>query len=363
VIDLRELMDERSAEHYLPAADRLAAVQRKISIRRLRRTVSWAVGVAAVALVGYLAVPGGNPAQPSSGEGSRIASPQVAVSASATTRPTPVAGRKIGPFTEYADDYRVVAMGQAPVSSKKVQFTWTVGTADTQFWSYCPGLPNKAISLDGQYTVDGVPAGATGCVSDLHQPNLGGPGKRSTPGARVGETVTVTYTVTGAQDMANGGRKLSTIPTEGTIYFAVAEKVPFEDFPLPPRPANLQLPLPDGMASEPGTKIVFSDPDDPNKPVATTLTWHLAYDFAVIPQTPGIYTVAVNGVDVFTKEVFSYTGNAAEMGCSVKQSEKTSCIPGFTDGQIVTITITAQHATGPWLAELRSQKTSDSAHG
>jgi hypothetical protein len=58
-------------------------------------------------------------------------------------------------------------------------------------------------------------------------------------GVRVGDTVTVTYTITGAHDKAMGDGNSGAIPTEGTINAAVAEKVPFDEFPVPPHPDNL----------------------------------------------------------------------------------------------------------------------------
>jgi hypothetical protein len=80
-------------------------------------------------------------------------------------------------------------------------------------------------------------------------------------------------------------------------------------------PATLRPPRTDGLATMPGTKVVHSDPADPNKPVTTTLVWHLHYDFNVIPQTPGIYEVSVNGVRVLSGEVYDYRGNGVNNSC------------------------------------------------
>ncbi|MEH0826003.1 MULTISPECIES: hypothetical protein [unclassified Micromonospora] len=360
MIDLKDLMDERSA-HGMPSNGRLAEVQRKISVRRRRRAAAGAVAaVAAVAAVGSSTVIlGGEPTQPSaSTAGSTTPS---AGPASASAFPKPVAGRKIGPFAEYARGYRVVAVGTAPVSSKKVQLSWTVNSTDVQFFSYCPGLSGKR-TLDAEISIDDEPASSSmGCNSELHQDPAGSEPRGV--GASVGDTVTVTYTVTGAQ---GDGRRLPTIPTQGTLHFAVAEKVPFTQYPLPPRPTKLKPPQPDGMASEPGTKVLHSDPADPNKALSITMPWHRGYDFTVIPQTPGIYRVSVNGVSVLAGEVYDYSGNGPNASCQVKRNDQGFCIPelqSVKDGDNVTITVTAQHATGPWLAELRSQWQNSSAQG
>lgn len=347
MIDLRELMDDRSAAHHAPAAERLSAVQRKVRIRRRRLTAAGVALIAAVGLVGYLVVPGRNLTQSPLGDASPIASV-----APPTPNPKPIAGGKIGPFDEYSGGYRVVAFGQAPMSSKKLQFTWTIGTLDTTFYSYCPGLPSNATWLDEQYAINGTSVNSLNCVSDLSQPQPPHPTFKLPAGIGVGDTVTVTLTVTGAQD--GMGHKLSTVPTVGTIFFAVAEKVPFDEFPRPPRPTNLQPPHVDDMASEPGTKIVLSDPADPNKTVTTTLTWHQSYDITLIAQTPGIYSVAVNGVEVLTRQVFNYADHEG-IGCVAGQFHTGFCKSGLAaDGETVTVTITAQYATGPWLVELRS---------
>ncbi|MET7751394.1 hypothetical protein [Micromonospora sp. NPDC005367] len=343
---------------------RLEEVQRTIVVRRRRRAVAGAAAtVAVLAAVGASTVAlSGKPAQFAPGSatppaGELTVSPpagEPTVSASATAKP--VAGRKIGPFAEYSGGYRVVAVGSAPVSAKRVQLTWTVNSTDVRFFSYCPGLASKHVSLDAEIAINGEPAATSmNCLSEVNQ---GPTGSESSLGVSAGDTVTVTYTVTGAQDMKGAGRRLPTIPAQGTVHFAVAEKVPFTQYPLPTRPAELEPPKPDGMASEPGTRVVRSDRADPDKPVSVTMPWHRGYDFTVVPQTPGIYGVSVNGVTVLTGEVYDYAGNGPNASCQVERNDQAVCVPeleSVRDGDEVTITVTAQHATGPWLAELRSQ--------
>ncbi len=146
----------------------------------------------------------------------------------------------------------------------------------------------------------------------------------------------------------------------------MAEKVPFDEYPLPPRPTTLKPPTPDGMGTEPGTRIVHSDPADANKAVSISMPWRRGYDFTVIPQTPGIYQVSVNGVSVLAGEVYDYSGSGPNASCQVKRNDQGFCVPeleSVKDGENVTITVTAQHATGPWLAELRSEWQNSSARG
>ncbi|OKI41686.1 hypothetical protein [Micromonospora sp. CB01531] len=93
---------------------------------------------------------------------------------------------------------------------------------------------------------------------------------------------------------------------------------------------------------------MHSDPADPNKPATTTLTWHRGFDFTVVPQTPGIYRVSVNGVSVVAGEVYDYSGNGPNVSCQVKRKDKGHCLrelESLKDGD--TVTVTAEHATGP----------------
>jgi hypothetical protein len=363
MIDLKDLMDERSAEPGAPGGLRLTEVRHRITAARRRRVVAGVAGAAGAAvmvaaLVASVTLPGGAPAQPMmAGDGAATASP------SAPTSAKPVAGRKIGPWDEYAEGYRVVASATAPVSAKKVQLTWTVSTLDTQFYSYCPGLPSRTISLDAEIAINGAPVGSLNCVTDLHQDPNGG---RPPSGVSVGDTVTVTYKVFGAQDM-KGGRQLPTIPRQGTIYFAVAEKVAFADFPMPSRPATLTAPHADGMATEPGGKVFTSDPADPMKPITTTMAWRYGYDydFGVIPSTPGVYTVTINGVTVLEAEVYDYRGGGKAFSCDLLADGKfcVGGLPAFKDGETVTVTITPQYATGPWLVETRLHPHNPAARG
>ncbi|MFI7609449.1 hypothetical protein ACIBTV_30650 [Micromonospora sp. NPDC049366] len=362
MIDLKELMEERSAQG-TPARGRLAEIQHRIRVRRRRRAVvGAATAVAALAGAGaFVTVLGDQPTR-SAPFAAGSATPSAGQpTAGPPAVPSPVAGRKVGPFAEYARGYRVVAAGRAPVSAKKVQLTWTVASTDVRFFSYCPGLSGKHVSLDAEIAINGEPTGVfMNCISELHQDPIRSEAPVS--GLSIGDTVTVTYTVTGAQD---NGRRLGTIPTRGTLHFAVAEKVPFTAYPLPSRPAALKPPKPDGMADEPGTRVLHSDPADPNRPVSFTMPWYQGYEITLIPQTPGIYRVSINGVSVLAGEVHDYAGGGLNDTCQVARDDKGTCVPALQsvkDGADVRVEVTAQHATGPWLVEVRSKREGSSAH-
>jgi len=345
MINLREFMDERSAGHGILADARLTEVRHKIAVRRRRRAVGLTgAAVLVTALAAYAAVPDGAPVRPTP----PIGYPATA-SASTPVSPRPVAGRKIGPFDEYANGYRVVAVAEAPVSAKQSRLSWKVGAPDIGVYTYCPDLPGKDSRLQIEFTIDGAPQSASlSCWSELPQEAPPGEGMRWDMPS-VGATATATFTVAGG---------VGPDTRQGSVFVAVAEKVPFTDYPLPSRPATLAPPQPDDLAGKPGTKLVHSDPADPNKSVTATLVWHRSYDFRIFAQTPGIYQVSINGVRMLTGGVYDYSGHGPRQRCIRRQEDHGLCVPpgleSVQSGTPVTVTVTAQHATGPWLAELRS---------
>src|SRR5690606_36721821 len=115
-MDLRELMEERSAEpptirHHL----RLPAVRRKVVARRRRRLAVGALTVAAVT-AGSLAV------------GTVL---------TGTGDPVSPAARTIEGFPEYAEGARVVAAASAPLSERTVSFVFTPTTTELVGFARC----------------------------------------------------------------------------------------------------------------------------------------------------------------------------------------------------------------------------------
>lgn len=351
MIDLTEMLEEHSQVAGPPAGERLSAVERRIVRRRRRRVAGAGTGLLAVAVAVAIVLPRlGEPA-PTVQSASSPRSPSPSPAASASARP-PTPGGKIGPFTEFADGYRVVAVGSAPVTAGRARVSWPVGSTDVQLFTYCPGLPD---SLDGEFSIGGTPIASVGCGAELHQ-DANDNGMPGVPGAlTVGQTATIDYRITGAQA---GDRKKS-------VHVAVAERVPFTEFPLPPRPAVLKTPTPDGIGTEPGGKILHSNAGDLQK--TTTMVWHYGNDvsFAVLPSTPGIYTVAIDGVTVGTTESYDYRGGGKGWTSAIAKdgSHTLPGLPKIADGKTVTVTFTAQHATGPWIGEVNTTSTNPNGHG
>lgn len=365
MIDLTELMEHRSDGRGMPAGQRLALVQRRIRRRRAGRLAGAGVGLLALVVGGWALVPAGSSAPPGRNAADRP-------TASAATSPSPsavasaVPGGNVGPFAEYADGYRVVAVGSAPVTAGQASVAWTVGSTDVQLFSYCPGLGDRNLSLDGEFTVNGTPRASLNCIGDLQQDVNDSAPNRIAQTLVAGEKATITYTITGAWDMAKA--RNASLPKQGTVYLAVAERVPFTQYPLPARPDKLVTPMPDSAGTGPGGQLVRSDPADPGKPQTATIVWKYGYNLtlSVTTSTPGIYTIAIDGATVATREVYDYRGGGGGPSCSITNDGTHCLVPSLghiADGQTVTVTFTAQYASGPWLGEVRMTPTIPNGQG
>ncbi|WP_213456376.1 hypothetical protein [Rhizomonospora bruguierae] len=199
----------------------------------------------------------------------------------------------------------------------------------------------------------GTPHASLNCVADLHQDAYETGQNPLGEALVVGEKATIAYRVTGAQEMA----RKAAVPKQGTVFFAVAERVPFTEYPMPPRPDKLKEPMPDAIGTDPGGQVVHSDPADPEQRMTATMVWRYGSKLAlsVATTTSGIYGIEIDGVPVATREVYDYRGAGGGPSCDITDDGH-HCFGGlrrFADGQTVTVTFTARYATGPWLGQVR----------
>ena len=151
-------------------------------------------------------------------------------------------------------------------------------------------------------------------------------------GLRVGKpNVLVMSVVTGADSTATYG-------------IAVGEAVPFEDYPLPPRPATLRPldgPLPAGCAEAtcPGAFIIRSDPADPLAPQELTVPWQTIPSVEMVSQTPGMLHVTANGDSLGTATWWTYD----QGGYGLRM------VP-LKRAATVTIEVRPEYVTGAWQA-------------
>jgi hypothetical protein len=211
-------------------------------------------------------------------------------------------------------------------------------------------------ALYGDIVVDGASSTSTDCHPELRQDAMPDGWPNVTEALTVGRTATIGFEVTDAQ---GPGSKRVAAPKQGTIYLAVAERVPFGEFPLPSRPAVVRTPTPDADATDPGGQVLHSDPTDPLRTLSAKVVWRNGYDynFTIRPGTPGVYTVAIDGVTLGTVETYDYLAGGKGWSCC------SAGLPKIAGGRTVTVTFTAQYATGPWLGEISSARINPGGHG
>jgi hypothetical protein len=121
---------------------------------------------------------------------------------------------------------------------------------------------------------------------------------------------------------------------------AVAERLPFEQYPLPPRPTRLE-PLP-GPESVPGRIRV----DGPEAQV-TTFEWGGFLALRARAQTPGSLLVSINGIPVDTFEWWDYEqGGRADLHFGTADAQRLGL--DLKPGATVVLTVEPEHMTGDW---------------
>ncbi|MEU3453227.1 hypothetical protein ABZ671_06450 [Micromonospora sp. NPDC006766] len=332
LIDLKQVLDERSgdpAEHVVHHL-RLQGVRAKVTARRRRRIASWTAG-AIVALAGVAAaavVPG--------------LRPDVTPTPAAT--PSPV--RTIEGFPEYANGARVVAAKSAALPQQRLELTIVPTTLDLVVFTRCDGTGEK-VTLEAKVTVKGHDFVAGGCGGTFQ------PGGWYGSDVPVGKPVTFVMTITGAQRSDDTGGGHVAIPETGTFGLALGERMPFDQYPLPPRPSESLAPLPEvlpaGCTEElcPDAVIIRSDPADPTRTVRRTLAWKTIGSVDMVAQTPGLLHLRVNGLDVTTGEWWDYAMGGYGM-YGDKDGDWSRLGLGLHPGDSVTVEIVPEHMTGAW---------------
>jgi len=304
VTELREVLDERSdttpAEvmHHL----RLAGVRARIRARRRRRVAAWAA--AAVVAVAGIASIAFTPDRDD--DGPPVAAPGM-----------------INGFPEYANGAHVIAAARAPLSQQRIELTFTPEVDDLTVFTDCAGADPEKVTVQVRFHDVLLSEGCDGIFT---------PSNWVDRGLRVGEpNVLVMSVVTGADPTATYG-------------IAVGEAVPFEDYPLPPRPATLKPldgPLPAGCteATCPGAFIIRSDPADPLARQELTVPWQTFRSVEMVAQTPGMLHVTANGDTLGTATWWTY--DQGGYGLTMVPLKRMAT---------VTITVTPQYMSGAWQA-------------
>ena len=328
--DLKQVFDERSgdpAEHVMHHL-RLQGVRGKVVARRRRRVAAWTAGaIVAVAGVAAAVVPGLRP------------------DGTPTPADTPSPVRTIEGFPEYGNGARVVAAKSAALPQHRVELTIVPTILDLVVFNRCDGVGER-ISLEKKVTVNGHLFVSGSCGGTYRPQGWAG------LGVAVGKPATFVLTITGAEryDEADGVRV--PIPETGTFGLAIGERIPFDRYPLPPRPGTLDplredLPAGCTEASCPDVVIIRSDPADPTRTVRRTLTWETMHGIDLVAQTPGFLHVRVNGVEVATGEWWDYAMSGNGMYGDKDGGWKQFGLDPHP-GDSVTIEVVPEHITGAW---------------
>jgi hypothetical protein len=335
MIDLKQLMEERSANPPAQADLRYPQIRRRVTTRK-RRRVALVATVVAVALTiagGYAALP------------RQRVSPDVIASPSLS---------KAQPdgFPPYAFGRKLVHSATEPISSGQVVLTWTPTTPGFYFSNLCSGVPEGvfvrgALFLNGNLVQPSALCGSRNSFQPARSDEWMANGW-----IRAGEAITLIF----AAERANlQGLEASPapMPTGGTMALAIYVPVPFEEYRLPPRPAH--LPPLANWTDCPPEHLVAGDPREPLRPVTFTTQWRDRLLLRWDTQTPGLLHFAIDGVTVATLGWWDYGGPNWSRTWNTAHAPDWAGIQGWkwpAQGAQVTITFTPEHFTGGWKASL-----------
>ncbi|MFG2106226.1 hypothetical protein [Micromonospora chersina] len=330
--DLKQVLDERSGDsadqfvHHM----RLQGVHAKVVARRRRRIAAWATCVV-VALAGIAVaavVPGF----------------RTDVTPTPADSPSPV--RTIEGFPEYATGARVVAAKSAAFPERRIELTIVPTTLDLVIFTRCDGTGD--VKPDERVSVNGHLLYGLGCGGSSRQLSWDG------LDVAVGRPATFVMTITGAKRFDGTDKVPVAIPDSGTFGFAIGVRIPFDQYPLPPRPSGALAPLPRTLMAGctealcPDAVIIRSDPADPKRPVRRTVTWKATDSVEMLAQTPGLLHVRVNGVEITTGEWWDYEAHTVGMFGDRNGGWKREFGLDLRPGDPVTVDVEPEHVTGAW---------------
>ncbi|HZM82294.1 MAG TPA: SigE family RNA polymerase sigma factor [Candidatus Limnocylindrales bacterium] len=305
--------------------ERVVAVRRRISQARHRRTAVAVVGAALLVLLfGLLLV---NPLRKP---------PPV------TPSPTPTA------FPSYFQGHRIAFTQRLGFDEVDTGFTFTPSTLELRVWLACTHpdpevMVRVLIEINGQPYISGLCTSKTNL--DSHVSSDVNAGTIEKAGLRVGVPATVRIRVNDPYTAIPSPRPSGpywtpggSIPAHGTVIVAIGEKVPFEQYPLPPRPREL-VPLGRDRIEvlEGSTRIRSGAP--------VVVTWSGDMRVVVRSQTPGEFVIKVNGKPLWSAAAWDYS-----------QSESMYDFPARPElaplGSQATITVEARYTTGDWVVTI-----------
>jgi RNA polymerase sigma-70 factor (sigma-E family) len=292
--------------------ERLVAVRERIRRRRRDKivTAAAALGVVVALILGY------------------------AVAAHVRDRALPPPTN--GGFSEYIRGYRVAASGEATFADATGStFEWTPTTLDVGIFYKC-SHDAPGVTVWVRATINGTRFGGVSCDGGAEFRELGA---TATPtyealleaGVVIGRPAIVSMTV---EPYAG-----QIMPENGRVAVAIGDKVPFDEYPLPTRPATLK-PLARELNSAASQDVTLIEAGGRHQ---IGLRWDHDLEFYARAQTPGALTVKINGTPLQTMTWWDYDQGSWDATLTGESSEFARWY-----GETVVITIEPEHMTGDW---------------
>lgn len=336
MIDLKDLLDERSANPPSLTGLRSASIARRIADRRRHRTIA-AIAASFVVVLATLA-----------GYGLTVQRDSAPTPA---TRPTL---RTIETFPEYTNGLKVLAAAQGPVIGGEVSLLWTPTDWNYQILVRCDRTNNVGVMVF--VVINGILSGGRTCTAQPDQmPALTEQG-RLERGMELGKPVTVTVRTERAEDRGRLVEPSTAVDLpDAVMAIAVAEPVPFAEYVFPDRPAELEK-LRDHGSGRADQEVTIASLPDPNATVTATVKWSALVGLSLQTQTPGTMTIEVNGVQVIERTWWDYrsVGYGMTLGSSAESANPGTGgpvvvpLPRIAPDELVTVTIRPEHMTGAW---------------
>lgn len=301
---------------------RLAGVVERVQQRRRRKVaaVVTACAVVLAAILGYAIRP------------THRSMPQPA------TSPSTVNG-----FPRFQSGTQLAATTSVSALHREGQLKWQPTANDVKLFVKC-SASTREVNVWLEFSVGGTVLDRTGCANE----SSGTSGfwwddSEIAVAGRVHQG-TIDVRITGAT--VAGTDDDVPVPADFVADIAVGERIPFDAYPLPPAPSELQPLFTNGFDRRDGSIHVDADPAGPLRPVSVPLRWG-GWEIYVALDAPGALSLAVNGVVFSTCEKWDYSSGG---GCGYAGTLTDADLKklGLRPGQLVTLTVTPSHVGHSW---------------
>jgi hypothetical protein len=301
--ELHALFDEKSAQG-APVVDRPAGVRRRVARHKRVRALSALVVVllagAGAAGVVTTVQHHAKPAPP-------------AVKPSPSTPP--------GTLPAYASGGHLASSVRVDLRKQQSgSLIFTLTSLDVKISSTCVANDDiwMAVKINGHDIEGGGCSSFGGGISSASAPPSDQAKFWSTYGVALGQTATLTFEA-GKHVKGGGFTDVTPVATTGVMSIGVYEPVPFDQFPLPPKPADWN-PTADQMGFSPPDGLhkllTISGPEIANGASGAMVTLGNEIGFNALVAAPGVVHVYIAGTEVF--QCASYDWGMACGGLSMK---------------------------------------------